>query len=233
MDIYKLIMNTKDYYKELGVPRNALKSEIKSAYRLLAKKYHPDTGGSNEKFLAIQLAWETLSDPQKKIMYDKNLLFQENTESNRNEDWSLEIKNKSNYSTNKDNDIKNWIINTYQPLNRLITQVIKPLNEEIKKLSADPYDDELMENFCKYISESQKKINKVSEVYKSRIIPSPISSLGLDLYHCYSQVEDALDQLDRYTQGYVDNYLFDGKEMMKEAKRIQTKMAINKKNISF
>ena len=233
MDIYKLIMNTKDYYKELGVPRNALKSEIKSAYRLLAKKYHPDTGGSNEKFLAIQLAWETLSDPQKKIMYDKNLLFQENTESNRNEDWSLEIKNKSNYSTNKDNDIKNWIINTYQPLNRLITQVIKPLNEEIKKLSADPYDDELMENFCKYISESQKKINKVSEVYKSRIVPSPISSLGLDLYHCYSQVEDALDQLDRYTQGYVDNYLFDGKEMMKEAKRIQTKMAINKKNISF
>ena len=166
-------------------------------------------------------------------MYDKNLLFQENTESNRHEDWSLEIKNKSNYSTNKDNDIKNWIINTYQPLNRLITQVIKPLNEEIKKLSADPYDDELMENFCKYISESQKKINKVSEVYKSRIVPSPISSLGLDLYHCYSQVEDALDQLDRYTQGYVDNYLFDGKEMMKEAKRIQTKMAINKKNISF
>ena len=233
MDIYKLIMNTKDYYKELGVPRNALKPEIKSAYRLLAKKYHPDTGGSNEKFLAIQLAWETLSDPQKKIIYDKNLLFQENTESNRNEDWSLEIKNKSNYSTNKDNDIKNWIINTYQPLNRLITQVIKPLNEEIKKLSADPYDDELMENFCKYISESQKKINKVSEVYKSRIVPSPISSLGLDLYHCYSQVEDALDQLDRYTQGYVDNYLFDGKEMMKEAKRIQTKMAINKKNISF
>ena len=233
MDIYKLIMNTKDYYKELGVPRNALKSEIKSAYRLLAKKYHPDTGGNNEKFLAIQLAWETLSDPQKKIMYDKNLLFQENTESNRNEDWSLEIKNKSNYSTNKDNDIKNWIINTYQPLNRLITQVIKPLNEEIKKLSADPYDDELMENFCKYISESQKKINKVSEVYKSRIVPSSISSLGLDLYHCFSQVQDALDQLDRYTQGYVDNYLFDGKEMMKEAKRIQTKMAINKKNISF
>ena len=233
MDIYKLIMHTKDYYKELGIPRNALKSEIKSAYRLLAKKYHPDTGGSNEKFLAIQLAWETLSDPQKKLMYDKNLLFQENTESQRYEDWSLEIKNNSNSSTNKDNDIKKWIINTYQPLNRLITQVIKPLNEEIKKLSADPYDDELMENFCKYISDSQKKINKVSEAYKSRIVPSSISSLGLDLYHCFSQVQDALDQLDRYTQGYVDNYLFDGKEMMKEAKRIQTKMAINKKSISF
>ena len=226
-------MQIKDYYKELGIPRNALKSEIKSAYRLFAKKYHPDTGGSNEKFLAIQLAWETLSDPQKKLMHDKNLLFQEKTDSLRYEDWSLEIKNNSNSSTKKDYDIKNWIINTYQPLNRLITQVIKPLNEEIKKLSDDPYDDELMENFCKYINESQKKINKVSEVYKSRIVPSSISSLGLDLYHCYSQVQDALDQLDRYTQGYVDNYLFDGKEMMKEAKRIQTKMVNNRKNLSF
>ena len=225
-------MNTKNYYKELGVPRNASKSEIKSAYRFLAKKYHPDTGGSNDKFLAIQLAWETLNDPQKKIKYDESLSFQEKSD-NRYDNWSLEIKSNSNSSTIKDNDIKNWILNTYVPLNRLITQVIKPLNKEIRKLSADPYDDKLMESFCEYISQSQKKINKVSEVYKSRIVPSSISSLGLDLYHCYSQVQDALDQLDRYTQGYVDNYLFDGKEMMKEAKRIQTKMSINKRNISF
>jgi len=55
----------------------------------------------------------------------------------------------------------------------------------------------------------------------------------LDLYHCFSQVQDALDELDRYTQGYVDDYLFDGKQMMKEAKRIQLKMNINKRNISF
>tara|TARA_Y100001978_G_scaffold200516_1_gene216945 strand:+ start:557 stop:1258 length:702 start_codon:yes stop_codon:yes gene_type:complete len=233
MDIYKLTMNTNNFYKELGVPRNASKSEIKSAYRLLAKKYHPDTGGSNDKFLAIKLAWETLNDPQKKMIYDKSLSFQEKSDLHIYENWSVEVKNNNNSSTTKDHDIKNWIINTYQPLNRLITQVIKPLNQEIRKLSADPYDDELMEKFCEYIRESQKKIDKVSEVYKSRIVPSPISSLGLDLYHCYSQVQDALDQLDRYTKGYVDNYLFDGKEMMKEAKRIQTKMSISKKNISF
>ena len=59
-------------------------------------------------------------------------------------------------------------------------------------------------------------------------VPNSISSLGLDLYHCFSQVKDALSELDRYTQGYVDDYLFDGKEMMKEAKRIQLKMAYDK-----
>ena len=51
------------------------------------------------------------------------------------------------------------------------------------------------------------------------------------MYHCFSQVKDALSELEKYTQGYVDDYLFDGKEMMKEAKRIQSKMAYNKKSI--
>ena len=105
------------------------------------------------------------------------------------------------------------------------------MSQEIKELSADPYDEELMDNFCSYITLSQKKIEKVDKLYKSISVPNSISSLGLDLYHCFSQVKDALSELDKYTQGYVDDYLFDGKEMMKEAKRIQSKMAYDKKSI--
>jgi molecular chaperone DnaJ len=113
----------------------------------------------------------------------------------------------------------------------LLAQIIKPLSQEIKELSADPYDEELMDNFCSYITVSQRKIEKVDKLYKSISVPNSISSLGLDLYHCFSQVKDALSELDKYTQGYVDDYLFDGKEMMKEAKRIQSKMAYDKKSI--
>jgi len=223
----------KNFYKELGLKRNATRNEIKSAYRLLAKKYHPDTGGDNEKFLALQLAWETLNDPQKKAIHDKSLFNNENYAFSQNENWSSELKHKKNNSTNKDQDIKNWIKTIYNPINRLISQVIKPLNDEIKKLSADPYDDALMDAFSFYLNESRKKIEKASFLFKSQAVPSSISSIGLDLYHCFSQVQDALDDLDRYTQGYVDKYLFDGKQMMKEAKRIQLKMNINKRNISF
>jgi len=223
----------KNYYKDLGLKRNATKDEIKSAYRLLAKKYHPDTGGNNEKFLALQLAWETLNDPQKKAIYDQSLFNNENYIQRKDKNWSSELKNNKDNSTNKDQDIKLWILKIYTPINRLISQVTVPLNDEIKKLSADPYDDELMDAFCSYLNKSRNKIEKSSSLFKSQAVPSAISSIGLDLYHCFSQVQDALDELDRYTQGYVDDYLFDGKQMMKEAKKIQQNMKINKKNISF
>jgi DnaJ homolog subfamily A member 2 len=59
-----------DYYKILGVDSNASESEIKKAYRTLALKNHPDKGGSEEKFKEITEAYEVLSNPEKKQMYD-------------------------------------------------------------------------------------------------------------------------------------------------------------------
>ena len=65
---------TTDYYTVLGVPRDASEEEIKRAYRKLAMKYHPDVAtepGSAEKFKQIGEAYEVLSDPQKKSLYDR------------------------------------------------------------------------------------------------------------------------------------------------------------------
>ena len=222
---------TKNLYEELGLKKNANKSEIKSSYRRLVKQHHPDAGGEKDRFLAIQNAWETLNDPCKKEQYDKTLVSLNQISSFNNENWEKKVNTKKYSSKIKDNEVKNWIKNIYNPTNRIISQIIKPLSQEIKELSADPYDEELMDNFCCYISLSQKKIEKVYKLYNSISVPNSISSLGLDLYHCFSQVKDALSELDKYTQGYVDDYLFDGKEMMKEAKRIQIKMTYDKKNI--
>ena len=222
---------TKNLYEELGLKENATQSEIKSSYRRLVKKHHPDAGGEKDRFLAIQIAWETLNDPFKKKQYDKNLVYLHQSLNSNNENWEEKVNTKKYSSTIKDNEVKNWIRNIYIPTNRFISQIIKPLNQEIRELSADPYDEELMENFCRYINLSKKKIEKVDNLYKSLTVPNSISSLGLNLYHCFSQVKDALSELEKYTQGYVDDYLFDGKEMMKEAKRIQSKMAYDKKNI--
>ena len=65
----------KDYYKILGVGREASKDEIAKAFKKLARKYHPDLNPGNkeseEKFKEINEAYEVLKDEQKRKMYDQ------------------------------------------------------------------------------------------------------------------------------------------------------------------
>ena len=61
----------KDYYKTLGVDKNANAEDIKKAFRKLAMEHHPDKGGNAEKFKEISEANEVLSDPEKRKKYDQ------------------------------------------------------------------------------------------------------------------------------------------------------------------
>lgn len=67
-------MEFKDYYATLGVEPSAGEAEIKTAYRRLARKFHPDVSkeqGAEERFKAVNEAYEALRDPQKRAAYDQ------------------------------------------------------------------------------------------------------------------------------------------------------------------
>src|SRR5579885_2405862 len=65
----------RDYYEVLGVPRTATEKEIKTAYRRLARKYHPDLNPGDKtaesRFKELQAAYDVLSDPEKRKKYDQ------------------------------------------------------------------------------------------------------------------------------------------------------------------
>jgi curved DNA-binding protein len=68
-------MEFRDYYKTLGVERGATQAEIKSAYRKLARKHHPDVNPNNKdaetRFKQINEAYQVLSDAAKRKKYDE------------------------------------------------------------------------------------------------------------------------------------------------------------------
>src|SRR5947209_6302782 len=71
-----------DYYELLGVPRKASAKDIRTAFRKLARKYHPDLNpgdkSAEDKFKQLQEAYDVLSDSKKRQMYDQHGFYSEN-----------------------------------------------------------------------------------------------------------------------------------------------------------
>jgi len=211
---------SKDPYKILKVHPSAKLEEIKKAYRKLVKIHHPDKGGDSAVMLEVNSAWEILKKKHK----DLNLNKVNNSKLYNQNEYKREANNHS-----KPEDLKKWFQNVYIPIDKLLGQIINPLGSKIRDLSADPYDQILMDSFCLYLEDSKNKITKIKKIYTSFASPSIIRDFSLDLYHCLSHVEDGINELERYTMGYVDNYLHDGKAMITIAKKKRKFLQSNKK----
>ena len=205
-----------DPYKVLGVEPSATAAEIKAAYRALVKRHHPDAGGDAERILALNAAWEVLGDRQQRSRFDgaRQAPAPAQSRGARGGPGSPHRR-----SVEQDGDLISWLQLVYAPIDRLLGQVINAFPAQLRSLAADPYDDALMEGFCSFLSQSQARLEKVEQLYRSRACPGSARGFGLSLYHCLSQVQDALGELERYTMGYVDSYLRDGREMLREAKQ--------------
>lgn len=212
-------------YHVLGISENASPEEIKHAHRYLAKKYHPDTGGDENKILAINAAWEILKNKNNK---DKFSRTRKDSKSSI-EEFKVREKN----SSTKDKEISQWLKIVYKPIDRFMVEIINKFPEKIKELSADPYDDNLMESFSKYIEESKNKLNKIKRIYLSLATPNTINNFSLSLYQSFSEIEDGINEWDIYTKGYVESYLHDGQEMLRKAEKQCSDLRKEIKHLSF
>jgi len=225
--------SARDPYLVLGVAATASGAEIKAAYRALVKQHHPDAGGDEEAILAINAAWEVLRDRERRAEHDRHRVVRSHESTVRSAAAGRAARKATAESARGDEALLLWLQTVYGPIDRLLGQVINPFPAEFKALSADPYDDQLMEAFCSYLEQSQAKLEKVETLYRSMAAPASAQGFSLSVYHCLSQVKDAVVELERYTMGYVDNYLHDGREMLREAKQRRTRLQAERRRLDL
>jgi molecular chaperone DnaJ len=218
-----------DHYAVLGISRQATAAEIKAAYRTLVKRHHPDAGGDERRILALNAAWEVLGDDERRRGYDGRTA---------NPGPGVHspgpgIANRPRRAARSDQELATWLQQVYAPIDRLLGQVINPFPGQLRALSADPYDDDLMEAFCGFLEQSRARLETVETLYRSRACPEAARGFGLSLYHCLSQVKDAVTELERYTLGYVDGYLHDGREMLREARARRTRLKEERRRLDL
>lgn len=222
-------MTDSNHYQTLEIEQHATQQEIKDAYRRLVKQFHPDTWeetASHDRIIEINAAYEILGDPRHRQVYDHQInqsepYFVATQRQQRTADAQKQYQRYREAQKDTEFYISQWYKKIYLPLNRLISQILNPLQSKIDDLAADPFDDELMEHFQDYIESCRTRLIKAKQLFSSQPNPSKLAKAAAHFYHCLNQIGDGIDELERFTLSYDDRALHTGQELFRIASRLK------------
>ncbi|MEO1094260.1 MAG: DnaJ domain-containing protein [Cyanobacteria bacterium J06638_28] len=223
----------KNHYQTLELAETATQQEIKQAYRRLAKQFHPDSQtpeSGHESIQQLNAAYEVLSDPQRRSHYDRHRRVQQagfDSETQIDDRAERTVRTQEHYrqrrqaSQAQDDALQVWIRQVNNPVDRFIAQILNPLKAQIRSLSADPFDDELMEDFQLYLENCRETLEKARGRFQSAANPAATAGVAANLYYCLNQLEDGIEEMERYTYCYEESYLHTGQELFRIAKQLR------------
>jgi len=216
-----------NHYDTLHLNPAASQAEIKQAYRRLVKLFHPDSNSEtadHEQIVRLNAAYEVLGDTQRRRSYDKHLCDRTDTPKTRQQTRqqraaAAQKQHRASRQTGRDADeqLEQWLCQVYQPVNRLLCQILNSLEEQIEELAADPFDDELIEEFQAYLKTCRDCLKQASITFRSMPNPPSAARAAVHLYYCLNQVGDGIEQLEFFPLNYDDRYLHMGQELFRIA----------------
>lgn len=227
-------MTNSNHYDTLEINPTASQAEIKKAYRRLAKRFHPDSNqetASHDRIAEINVAYEILSDPQQRQFYDRQLEYTTHhrysrfdpqparSNGDRQQRTAAAQNEYKQRRTGRDADeqLQLWLNQVYQPVNRWLCRILNPLQDQIDDLAADPFDDELLEDFQLYLDDCRDYLQQAQRSFRSMPNPSNVAGVAAHLYYCLNQVGDGIDELERFITSYDEHYLHTGQELFRIA----------------
>ncbi|ELS02987.1 DnaJ-class molecular chaperone with C-terminal Zn finger domain [Xenococcus sp. PCC 7305] len=217
------------YYQVLQVHSQATQQEIKQSYRRLAKLFHPDTqtsSANNQKIIELNKAYEVLSNPKNRRQYDYEMQSGMNGQfiSDTQERTAQATRQYHHYRRTKGSEglsYQEWMQKVYHPSDRLICQIIQPLTSEIENLAADPFDDQLLEDFQQYLEECGQYLQLLQQKFSAYPNPPQLANVAANLYYCLNHLGDGIKELEWFTLNYDEHYLHTGQEIFRIAERLR------------
>ncbi len=239
-------MSETDPYKILGLSPSASQSDIKQAYRRLAKAFHPDSQTEDlgsEKIISLNAAYEVLGDVDRRRHYDRHRQWDnshrsggcdrhprsstaydqayQSAQARSTQAQAAQAQKRRTRGQAIEVDLADWTRQIYNPVSRLLNQILRPLNQQLNDLAADPFDDDLMAVFMAYLEDCRRLQEKANGLFQS--MPNPPSAAGpaSKLYYAINHLSDGLDELELFTSCYDESYLHSGKELFRRARQFR------------
>ncbi|HEY9793821.1 MAG TPA: J domain-containing protein [Candidatus Obscuribacterales bacterium] len=194
-----------NHYQILGIASDVTPAEIKRAYRKLAKTQHPDAqapvgtdehSAATEEMMRINEAYETLMDAGKRADYDHRIGLGR-------------IKGKQTIYTAFDEDAQRdkFMRKIFIPCRSAIVRVLGQYKKELHDLSADPYDDGLMERFQQYVDEIEDALRHASETFTRNPAPRSLHPAVQLMRYSIAQAADGMEELRYFCKNYDYSHL--------------------------
>ena len=213
-----------NHYETLKVSPSASQADIKQAYRRLVKLFHPDSNqetADHEQIIRINAAYEVLRDNQNRRNYDQQL--QDDSQKLNSDRLQRTASAQKHYQTRRktgrdvDEQVEEWLRQVYQPVNRLLCTILYSLEEQMDQLAADPFDDELLDEFQEYLKTCRDDLKQAQITFRSLPNPPSLARTAAHLYYTLDQVADGLEELGYFPLNYDERYLHTGQELFRIA----------------